>query len=295
MKPAWHAWIERWLGVDATFLATASVHVALSWMLAWVLESDWVHPLSLNEDAWMGCIGWVATSAAMLSAWVACGSGRLAVRFVWSVLLALANGFVLGPKVMGLQELISLITGAVALFAAVISLAGGAVLRLARGIRVVRATDATTEASVERWQFRLADLLLFTMVTAIVVAARFWLADFGPLFYEFGSDAGGQILYAIRCGGMQCAVTALVGMLLLLRDRPQIVWTILGGALSTAAAVLLTWLPLDEPAFGSLFSNLRIYGAVAAGSLLATLGTLLPLRAWGWRCVSTNRMPPPNR
>jgi hypothetical protein len=291
MKPAWQAWIERWLGVDATFLAAAAVHCIISWLLPTALLSDWLARLSPEEDVLMLCIGWMAASAGLLGIWTACGPGRLAVRCLWAVALSLGSWSV-QARFVSETELVGVIMAAVCLFAGVMNLTVGFVLVLARGARLMRAFAGPNDA-LERWQFRLSDLLLFTLVAGIVVAARFWLKDFGPLFYEFGSDMGGQILYVIRCGGAMCATIVLAGTFLLLRDRPQFLPTLLACGLALAAAVLLTWLPLDEPSFGSVGSNFRQFGEAAAGSLVATFATLLPLRAWSWRCVTRNRTPPP--
>jgi hypothetical protein len=284
MKPAWHAWIERWLGVDATFLATAAAHLGLSWLMPALVQLSWVGKLSVEEDAWMACIGWMAASNSLLGIWTALGPGRMAVRCVWALALSLTSWFVQTQWIWQ-SDLLAVVTAAVALFAGVVSLASGLTLKLLRGTRLKRAGSAGLDVP-ERWQFRLADLLLFTLAAAIVVAARVWLEDYGPLFYEFGSDPGGHILYTIRCGGAMCACIVLASTLLLVRDRPRILWTIAACVSAMGSAVLLTWLPLEGPSFGEVTDNLRVYGMAAAGCLVATCGTLLPLRVWGWRCTS---------
>jgi hypothetical protein len=281
MKPAWQAWIARWLGVDATFLAAAAAHLLLSWLLPVVMMAPWPTEPPLTEDIWMLSTGWLAGGAGLLGFWTACGPGRLAVRSLWAVALSLASWSVLA-RLLADTELLGPITAAVGMFTGVMTLVAGLIAKLAFRTAATR-TVASGLAPAERWQFRLADLLLLMLVAAIVTAARAWLVDFGPLFYEFGSDMGGQILYVIRCGGAMCAAIVLAGTFSLLRDKPKVLLTLLAGGIALVAAVLLTWLPLEEPSFGSVAANFRMLGEAAAGSLLATIGTLLPLRAWGWR------------
>jgi hypothetical protein len=291
MKPTWQAWIERWLGVDATFLAAALVHVGLSWLLPWLLTTyGWARPY--HEDASVLCTGWIASSAAILGLWTVCGSGRLAIRCLWAVILASANWYVLARAMWVPYDIWAQVTAAVGLIGGVLSLGIALVLRLGWGTLLTRANAVATDAAAERWRFRVVDLLILMVVVSIVVAGRFWLEDFGPLFYEFGAGVNDPILYAIRFGGALCAATVLAGAFSLMRDKPRVIWTVLTCAMATVLAVLLVRLPFGESTFGDL---LRLFGVGAMGSLLATLATFLQLRASGWRCVSTNRMPPPNR
>jgi hypothetical protein len=269
----------RWLGVESIVLALAAGHLFVrtalaQWLAAAVLEGD------PEGYLWMFMIGWFDAGAALAALWVACGPGRLAVRAAWIAGIAWLSWWPF-DKDGTYDDLELKIAGGLDAFTFLLTLAVAGGLRQSRGLRLAGPIAEPTQG---RWQFRLADLLLWTFVAALVVVARDWWWQYQGMIYS-NEPFGWPIYHAMRCGSFQCAITVAAGTAWLLGQRLRPVWFLAAGAAAATAALLAARGPFADPISIEWPEAMKIYYSVSAGALLATAATLLVLRANGWRLV----------
>jgi len=283
-------WFWRLIGIEPSLLVAAAVHVAClvgltALAASEVLSSQW------PDYLWMALLGMAGASATLLAAWAVLGPGRLAMRCLWAVALVAAT-WLTATRIVdkdGLdKEILTAVTAGLCLFAGSLALAVCAAARLGGGFRVSCQGGSLPETS-ERWQFRLADLLIAMLIAALVLLARKYLRELSIMYYRTGDGVEASIVYAIRCGAAQATTIALAGIVLLLVPRPRLaVWLVVALA-ATGAAVVVMWLPTSPP-MGELSAMAGIYASLGVGAAITTVATLLALRARGWRVTrSRNR------
>lgn len=154
-------------------------------------------------------------------------------------------------------------------------------VHVARGWRVLPngALGGPSQAVGWRWQFGVADLLMWTFVAALMILARNPLWEGRHLLWTADDSYG--IVRGVRCGSVLCVAIGMTGMQLLLTDRPRVAWFLAISTLAVGLAVLVA----RQPLFAGLRYGLRDFVPGGLGATLATLATLLSLRAYGWRAT----------
>jgi hypothetical protein len=131
------------------------------------------------------------------------------------------------------------------------------------------------------WRFGLADVLLAMAAVGLLIVSREpltgTLRDIDRMFVGQGSWS------FFRTASAQCAVIGLFGVWAILGDRPRVVAVYFVAVATTIFAMLLNIQRMETPSPEDWHWSLRNYSCIGGGALMADLGTLLPLWAFGWR------------
>jgi hypothetical protein len=281
----------RRLGVDGTFVAAAAGHITFIGAIAW-LGSEFQLPDPLYKDVWMFGLGTIATSATLLAVWIVGGPRRLAARSIWAILLVQGVWLLVTQVILrrnsSYLELMHPFNDLVALFAGLLSLAvTTAVCLWWNWILMRHGEDLAIRRS--SWRFGLADVLLAMAAVGLLVVARESLTgilrDIDRMFFGQGSWS------FFRTAGAQCVVIGLFGVWAILGDRRRVVAVYFVAVATTIAAMMLNVHRMEAPTADDWHWSLRNYSCIGGGALLVVLGTLVPLRAWGWRIVKPTHLP----
>jgi hypothetical protein len=226
----------------------------------------------------------------LLTFWLIAGPGQQATRCIWVVVLVpatwlLVTRFILNSSYRELVDVLSQVT----LLAAMFTMPIAGALRVFGRWQLVRELDGRNDRR-PTWQFGIATLLRLTVIVALVLMMRQHLAI---LLQNFGGVIrGGADAWAhVRIAGTQCAIVSLIGIGAILGKRLRLVAVYFIAVFATVAALVLYISRYAETPSERWQWSLRTFSCIGGGALLVVLGTLLPLRAWGWRIVRPTRPP----